>query len=273
METEARGEHVLYLYGVIPAGQPIPVSEAAALQAVPFSNLVALVEPVSATEFSSQALKEKLQRIDWVSLLAQKHTAVLDEVMQHGSVVPARLCTLFSSAQMLQSSLVQNEERFQDKLERVRDRQEWGFKVFCDKAKLEAALAVSEPELRQLEAAAARASPGQAYVLRKKREARLAELCQLRRDEVSDEVLDVLEAQAADTRMRPLLSEATSGRSEAMTLNVAILIDNTGASALIAAAQELASLFGDEGFIFDPTGPWPPYSFCSDEEPDEFEEV
>ena len=67
MEATAGAERVLYLYGVAPRGQRLPATEGLVIEAVPFSDLAAVVEPVPAAEFSSEVLEEKLQRVEWIA--------------------------------------------------------------------------------------------------------------------------------------------------------------------------------------------------------------
>ena len=268
MDTQSSSDQVLYLYGVIPHDQPLPTSQSVALEAVTLSGLVALVEPVSASEFSPQVLEEKLQHVGWVSALARRHTGVLEDIMQHGPVVPARLCTLFSSAHALRDTLAQSEQEFQLKLEQFRGRQEWGLKVFSNTETLRASIVLRTPQLKEMEAEAAKVSPGQGYVLRKKREALLTELVSTRLDEAADVLISCLAATTADISLRPLLSEAASGRSETMALNLALLADVERRQQMQMLVTELAGLFSAEGFSLELTGPWPPYSFCDSEEPE-----
>lgn len=253
---------VLYLYGVVPGGQRLDMSDVATVEAVHFSTLVALVELVSWSEFSSQMLEQKLQSVDWVAPLARKHSAVLEEAMQYGPVIPAPLCALFSSARAVTGLLARNEQRFQEKLSWLAGRQEWGLKVFCNEDRLRSTISSSQPELQALEAAAAGGSPGQAYVLRKKRAGRLSEVVSSRIDEVVEEALDVFSSLAVGIRLRPLLSEASSGRREPMVLNAALLVEIEACPRLRAAVGELGPPLGAEGFALHMTGPWPPYSFC-----------
>lgn len=265
MKAEVGGGQILYLYGVVPNGQPLPTSEAVALETVPFADLAAVVEHVPASEFSAEALEQRLQSVDWVAPLARKHSAVLNDVMQHGPVVPARLCTLFSSADALIGSLAENEQRFRDALSLLKGREEWGLKVFCHEETLRSMAGSIDPQVKALDAAAATASPGQAFVLRKKRDGRLAEVVSARIEEVLDEVLDAIASVAADTCLRPLLSEPATGRREAMVMNAALLVDVAASSALGTTTEELVSRFCTEGFVVELTGPWPPYSFCDDD--------
>lgn len=266
MNSHTDNPRVLYLYGVVPFDQPLPQSAGTSLEPISCSGVVALVEPVSAREFSPELLEKKLQKLEWVSELARKHTAVLEEAMQHGPVVPAPLCTLFSSEHALRESLERGEQGFLSKLERLKGRQEWGCKIFCDTAKLKGQVSKDDAQLVALEAAAAAASPGQAFVLRKKRDAHLAQLVAERIDAVTDELLDSLAGLSVDTRLRALLSEATTGRKEAMVLNVALLVAAPRQAELNLLVADLAARFGGEGFLIDLTGPWPPYSFSDDED-------
>ncbi len=270
MTAEAGGGRVLYLYGVVPRDQPLPPSGAACLEAVTYSSIVGVVESVPAREFSAEALERSLQLPDWVAPLARKHSAVLSGVMQHGPVVPARLCTLFSTPEALVSLLAENEQRFRDTLCLLDGREEWGLKVFCHEATLRSVAGAGDAKVRALEEAAAAASLGQAFVLRKQRDHRLAEVASTRTEAVLDEMLDGLAPFAADICLRPLLSEAAAGRREPMVLNAALLVDIAATAALGSAAEELASRFRSEGFAVQLTGPWPPYSFCEegDGEPD-----
>lgn len=258
-------EQVLYLYGVVPAGQAVPAGGPAALQAVPFASLVALVERVPSSEFAGDALEQRLQRLDWIVPLARRHEAVLEDIMRHGPVIPARLCTLFSSADALAGSLGESAERLDETLRWLDGRQEWGVKVYCDEARLHVLVGSADAQALALEASAAAASAGQAYVLRKQRDARVAEVVAARIDEALDEVMAALALAVIDTRYRPTLTEAATGRREAMVLSAALLVEDYARDDLHAIAAELAERLAPEGIAVELSGPWPPYAFCEDD--------
>ena len=176
----------LYLYGIVPRGQALPANVAAPILPVPRSRLVPVCEAVAPEDFAPGPLEEKLQSVEWVAKLALRHEAVLQAAMAHGPVIPARLCTLFSSAEVLSASLAENEQRYLAVLARLGDCQEWGLKVLCDGKKLEEAVLVAgDPTLRTLEQAMAAASPGGAYVLGKRGAARRAEVAAQRMDDAA----------------------------------------------------------------------------------------
>jgi len=278
--SDASGDRILYLYGVVANDRPVRPAGGAALEVVSCSSLIAIVEAVSRDEFSPEALDDRLACIDWVVPLARKHTAVLEEIMRDGPVIPARLCTLFSHASAVADALAHSAQRFHDALRLIRGRQEWSCKVFFDEARLRAVAGTDDPGLQALDTAALVASPGQAYVLRKQRDVRLAEVVTARVDAVIDEIVDAvtgevglaLDPERACVRFRELLAETATGRPEPMALNAALLVDVERAEALRASVGALRARLAAEGFALELTGPWPPYSFCGGELDLRFEE-
>ena len=260
------GEKILYLYGIIPVDQGTPFLEGCTLQKVIRSGVAGLVEAVSAQEFSSDALEEKLGRLEWVGALARRHQAVLEQALEQGPVVPARLCTLFNSADSLEQSIEEKEDWLLEMLERVRGREEWGLKVFLDEAQLRSGLGLTDPRIRTIEQNLVTAGPGLTFVLRKKGEAILAELASTRAEGVIDEVIDDLEALVVEVRYRPLLSEGAPGRTEPMAHNVAFLVETSNREAFQACLGERSVQLRTEGFLFETSGPWPPYTFCEEDE-------
>jgi hypothetical protein len=276
MDTAPAGDRVFYLYGVIPKGQSYPSEEGVPLQAVVHAELVALVEPVCAREFSSAALDERLGDIEWVSLLARRHETVLEGAMRHGVVAPARLCTLFTSTLALRQSLAANEQRFLEAFARMRGREEWGVKAFriesrCAGSQVFARAGLVDATVRSLNAALATATPGHAFVLRKQRDARLAEIAAERICDVANQAGAALERAAVDLRLLRLLppDRSSTGKvGEIMVLNLAALVDETAREAFHSVVARLAKGFREEGFRFELSGPWPPYNFCTQGEED-----
>jgi len=255
-------DRLLYLYGVVRTGQCCPSHADVPLQIVSQASVAAVVEPVCAREFAPETLDEKLQSLEWVARLARRHEAVLERAMRQGAVVPARLCTLFSTSEALRRSLAEHEARFLVTLRRLHGREEWGVKAFCDERQLRAALVTDDPELRILDAVIAGANPGYAFVLRKKRDAWAAELASRRLDALVDEALQRVDDVADDVRVHPLLPMSATGRDERMALNAAALVEVAAREAFQSAVAGLSARFHDDGVVFELSGPWPAYSFC-----------
>jgi len=151
-------------------------------------------------------------------------------------------------------------------LQIFRGRHEWGLKVYCDQKILHAQVAASDFDARSLDKAAKSVSPGRAYVLTRKRDARVAEASDAWIDDAIDKIVAVVESSAFDLRSRPLLGEDVTGRNDTMVFNLAALVDESAQEAFLAAVKALSSRFGSYGFDLELTGPWPPYGFCDQEQ-------
>ncbi len=257
MESE-----VLYLYGITAEGQRLPEVASTSLFAISDSKLSAIVERVSAEEFSPEVLEVKLQSVAWIAVVARKHQDVLQSAMRSGAVIPAQLCTLFSHADAVRQSLAANAEQFLDTLGRLDGRQEWGVKIFVDETKV----CVTNAKLQALEASAQTASPGYAFVLTKQCDALRAALCSARIDEIVDDIVGLLDNLPLEVRFKAILPAAATGRSETMILNAAVLVSDEGHKSLMSELDQLAATLQSDGVEFELSGPWPPYSFCGEED-------
>ena len=92
-------EDLLWAYGVVATGATLPaelVGVAGGVVApVATGGLVALVSPAPQAEFAAEPLREHLNDLPWLERVAREHEAVLEQVLEHATVVPLRLCTIF----------------------------------------------------------------------------------------------------------------------------------------------------------------------------------
>lgn len=254
---------LLCLYGIVRAGDRPSKPSSPPLDAIVHGRLAALVECVPAEEFQPEILAANLGSIEWVTRAARRHEAMLEEVMQAGPVIPARLCTLFSGSDAVCELLAGREDALAALLERLAGREERGLKIHCDELALRRALAETDRDALWLAAAAASASPGQAYLFTRRRDALLSELAERRIEEVQDFVLDAIEALDVDVRIKPVLADKGSNRTDRMILNLAALVERDGRPHLDELLDGLAADLRAQGFSFEQSGPWPPYSFAA----------
>ncbi len=253
------GPSVVYLYGVVPAGQPLPGRDGAADVALP--GLVALADLLPASGFTGAALQARLEDVAWVAEQARRHTSVLAAAMELGPVVPARLCTLFSGPDALRDALARDADRLREALGRIEGRREWSVKLYLDDGRARAACVRVDPSLADVPPAAA---TGAEWMRRKQRASRLSDRVAERAEQAAQEALDSMEALAAEIRIRPLLSEAASGVPGTMVLNLALLVDREAEAAVQEEADRLAVALDEEGLALALSGPWPCFSFCDD---------
>ncbi len=259
LSHDAGAPDVLWLYGVTYADQALPEGCPARLEAIRHSSFSAVVERVPSAEFNPEVLEARMESMEWIAATARRHQRVVDALLAGGPVIPARLCTLFSSRSAVEEALEAGRTRFQASLQRLDGCREWGLKLFCDERILAARLgAEAEDEDPP-------ASPGLAYVHAKQREARAAARATARVDEIVDEVLDALEPCVVEAVER--VGGAAPEGGEAAEMNLAILLKRGGEDAFHAAVEAEAERLAPEGCRFELSGPWAPYAFCNVDAP------
>ena len=147
---------------------------------------------------------------------------------------------------------------------RIADGREFIVRVYVQPGVLKDHLGDHSDELKSLEADAARAAPGQKYLLERKIE-------NLRRDasrdvatKVAGEVHDRLrEASMETVREQPVNSGAPREQGRAV-LNASFLVAPAGVVEFQTALTGMVSKYESSGFKFDFTGPWPPYHFVGE---------
>lgn len=240
----------------VPKGAP-GVAPGSEVEAIQEGQLVALVSPVPLAEYSDDRLREQLNDIAWVERIARAHEQVLEQTLEHATILPLRLCTLYRDHEGVRRMLREQEPMLRETLSGLEGRREWGAKVFVDQDRLAEALAAAPGHQAPAQ------SSGAEYMARLGREREASERVHELGDAVVDEIHARLEAVADDSRANPLQRRELHGRPEQMLLNGAYLVSRTREQELRRLAEALRERWSASGFDLELTGPWPPYNFVS----------
>lgn len=258
----------VYVYGVTPADAEAPegvpgVDPGYPVELVRDGGLAAIASRVDLAEFGEQALAERARELDWVAPRALAHEEVLERALKGGrSLLPFRFGTIYLDTEQVGALLRERSEELSRGLERVRDRLELGVRGALDPARAEAALLESDPNLAPLAAELAGSSSGAAYMRRKQLERELASAVGRLAAALAAEAHERLAAVAADARS----NQPREREDELMPiLNGAYLVERDGRQAFEAEVELVAAEYADEGLVLEPTGPWPPYNFVSED--------
>ena len=132
-QAGASSETVVWLYGVVAEAPERPLSSGVdghPVEVHRHAGLTALVSQVPRERFSEEALTERLEDLDGVEMLARAHEAVLEAALAAVTVVPFRLCTVYSSLEALDAMLAREGDSLKAALDRLDGMQEWGVKAF-----------------------------------------------------------------------------------------------------------------------------------------------
>lgn len=250
--------------GAQPAGNPIVgVDPHHMVREIAHGDLLALVSEVSLAEYDLGALKSHLQDRSWLEFIAMAHQRVMTALLDSYTLLPLKLCTLYTSEEGAHAALAQGAEQFRATLDRIEGAVELGVKVYCDKEALAAWAERSAPQLSQLVQTVATASPGARYMLQKRLQRAAQQASEELRHSYAHASHGLLSSHARAAEQNPVQPAQIHGRSDDMVLNGSYLVDEAAADAFAVATDDLRAQYGPCGFSFVLTGPWPAYSFST----------
>ena len=253
-----------YVYGVAFAPVELPDSVAGVdpdfpVECVAEDDLAAIVSRVPLTEFGEAHLRENLNDVSWLEEKARAHERVLDEALQRGTVVPMRLCTIYSGEDQVREMLRGERDVLLDALGRLEGTAEWGVKVIAEPGALERVAT----ERAGVDGGADEEglSRGAAYMNRKRRLARTREEELQLAEDWAREVHGELAEAAREALLNPLQRPDVSGYEGDMLLNGVYLVEDRCLGEFRALVERLTDDYRRLGVGLELTGPWPPYNF------------
>ncbi|HEX8501305.1 MAG TPA: GvpL/GvpF family gas vesicle protein [Pyrinomonadaceae bacterium] len=245
-------------------GEALPdaIEEDSSLEAVEAGGLTAVASGVPLEVYGEGALAGRLTDAAWTATRALRHERVAEHFARRAAVAPLRFGSIYLRREGVERMLAERGAQLREVLARLEGREEWGLNVFVERARLREEVTQLSERLRTLAAQAEAATPGQAYLLRKKIEGLRDEEARAETRRVAQEVERRL-AGASDgaARLRVLKDEGTEQGELAARL--AFLVRREGFEAFRDAAEELAARYTPLGFRFELTGPWPAYNFAA----------
>jgi len=261
-------KHLFYVYGVVASSVETATApkgiDGGAVSLIPNGEVAALATSVSAGDYAPDKVEALTADIDWVSQRAMAHDKVLTWASDAGAVIPLPMWTLFRDAKAVKAMLAKRMKELEETFARIGNGREFIVRVYVQPGVLKEGLGQHSPELTALQTEAAKASPGQKYLLERKME-------NIRRDAGRDvtvnaagEIHDALRATSMDSaREQPVNSGAPREQGRAI-LNASFLVAPARVVDFQRALTQMVTKYEPSGFKFDFTGPWPPYHFVGE---------
>ena len=251
----------LWAYCITRGSDPPPIGgvHGSPVERIEADGLAVLVSRVPLAEFGEDALRRNLNDLDWLERVAREHETVLERALEVGTIVPLRICTIFTDEQGAAQLLTERRPDLDTALDVLEGREEWGVKLTVDRAALEAAARDRAPEDldQQLEGQSA----GGAYMLRRRQERQLREAADRLAGGLAEDVHARLQDWATDAVVNPPQNPELSGHEGDMLLNAAYLVEKAKVERLHELVEELRDRHRELGARIELTGPWPPYNF------------
>lgn len=268
---------VFYVYAVVRPAKPghwlldelpsLPVSgilPGLKVTAVGYRDLAAVASEAPASELGKDALEALLQDMEWVKQAVVAHQGVLGSLLDAFTVVPFKFCTVCNGRDKVIALLAENYDGFHRALDQLAGATEWGVKVYSKADALKAGIAANSPALEPQRRAVSRASAGAAYMFRRKLEMAAEKEAESFSDRCAQATHDRLSACSKRSAAGALqTSDIQAHAGIAMVLNGSYLVADDARAGFDAALEMLKAEYGAYGFLFEMSGPWPPYSFAS----------
>ncbi|MFK4107648.1 GvpL/GvpF family gas vesicle protein [Streptomyces sp. NPDC002176] len=214
-------------------------------------GLTALVSAVPADRFAEEHLAPQLEDLERLEAIARAHHAVVDTAFATATVLPMRLATVYRDQARVAAMLDEQHPYFEELLRTLDGHVELGLKVHAEPRAASAAAQEPEP---------AGASPGRAYLQRRRAERRLAQDTYGAARDTAERAVAVASALASARAVhRPQQGEWSAGRGENVA-NEAYLVPRQDVDRFRTELGALAS--ETPGVTIEVTGPWAPYSFA-----------
>jgi hypothetical protein len=254
IEAELRGPDTLppprpravYVYGVVSAGNdlgelPAGVDGSGRVRGVAESGLTALVSDVDGAEFAEARLREHMADLAWVQDAARRHEAVIEAIGTQRTVIPMRMCTVYSTEGDIRDLLRRESRGLREALRYLDGKTEWGVKVFSAPYPADGVGAGLDGAATHDRAARVDAAQ--------------------RADDAAKHVHEVLCAVATDSLLvSPQEYEGRDGAGE-LLLNGVYLVGDDAQQGFRDQALVLAQALAPLELDIEVTGPWPAYNF------------
>lgn len=272
-EAQPDPDELIYLYAILPAGAltSLPVicmDSERPIYTLTHDHFQVVVSRVRSQFFDQAALQDHLQDAAWLESHVRMHQRVLDYVVAtEEPVLPLRFCTLYRNQDDVQTMLARHQFDLSGQLERLRDKQEWGVKLFVGQAAFQAAILANHTalsawrdndEVARLQAQIAKMARGAAFLFQKKLEAALADKVDTLAFAIADHSHSLLATGAVEAIATPLRQQ-----QPAMCLNGAYLVSNARLPAFRRELEALGETYGTAGVYYELSGPWPAYHFLT----------
>ncbi|HET6857406.1 MAG TPA: GvpL/GvpF family gas vesicle protein [Streptomyces sp.] len=217
-------------------------------------DLVAVVSPVSADEYGEAPLKANLEDLDWLTATARAHQAVVGALTTVTCPVPLRLATVCLDDSGVRRLLESGHDRFEQTLERLDGRVEWGVKVYVD---------MEEQPAKPQEEPPAQPATGRDYLRQRLNRRTARDSTWDRADALARQVHAELGEFAEAAMLHRPQDAKLSGVPGENVMNAAYLVPRERSEAFIEEVERLRPQ--DAAVRVELTGPWAPYSFAGEE--------
>ena len=183
------------------------------------------------------------------------HELVNETVMREYTVIPMSFGTIFRTKDDIIELLKSTYRAFDDVLEKMRDKIEFGLKVLWDRERVISRLEEADEEISRLKEEITSNAQSSTYFARMQ----LGRLVEAAMEEASNRYVVHVHDQLKDVSVASRSNKVIGDR---MIMNAAYLVERSREQDFDEAVKALSRKYEDV-LSFKYTGPWPPYNFVN----------
>jgi len=183
------------------------------------------------------------------------HEFVNETVMKEHTLIPMSFGTVFRSEDDVSELLRSTYQAFNDVLDKMQDKIEFGLKVLWDREKVLANLERENDEIRRLKDEISRHSASSTYFARMQ----LGRLIEAALEDMSQRYVADIHEQLKTVAVASRSNKVIGDR---MIMNAAFLVERTQEAPFDEKVKEASRQYEDI-LTFKYSGPWPPYNFVN----------
>jgi hypothetical protein len=181
------------------------------------------------------------------------HQRVNETVMQQHTVIPMSFGTVFKTDDDIMELLRSAYDAFQDVLQKMQDKFEFGLKVLWDREQIIREIEEEDEDIRRLKGEIS-SQKGSTYFARMQYGRLIDAALQARSERYVAEIFEALrDVSVASRSNKPI--------GDRMIMNAAFLVARTLEQAFDARVKDIGQRY--DKLTFKYTGPWPPYNFVN----------
>jgi len=233
---------------------------------LPYQGLEAVISEVCLEKFDSKEIQKKAQEdLKWIKEKAQLHEKVVEQAMKKAdkivSIIPMKFGTIFRTKKRLAQALKKYYSKFKQCLENLAGKQEWSVKTYLNRRAFEKEIKKDNPMVQEKEKEIALMPEGMAYFMQKQIDEIVSKEADKALENYTQSFFEKLKKYADAGTKGKILEKELTEKFLPMILNAIFLVAEEKLKDFIKEINRLNKEFKDKGFIFEYSGPWPPYHF------------
>ena len=263
---------LIYLYGVILASElqetevpPIIGIDQKKASIIRFKEVAAVITSVNSQKYSQQQIDLQLKDAEWLKQKAFHHHECISALHDQFTIYPMSFCTIFQNENNVKKLLNDQYEEILEKLNTLKDKQEWNLKIYCNSEMSFSYVINHNPAVLKLRESLAEMPKGKQFIMKKKLNQLITSELEKEQTQWWYEIEKQVKPYIAETKLRRNWGKEISERNDEMIINCDCLIEKSMVEQFLNEIQQIEPMYHISGCTFQVSGPWPPYHFSKKE--------